>query len=185
MKNVTKQIDALDRAVHDFTEDDYQQLQARFEQYLQNEGTLAVKDLLRNTIDKIIVLEDSVEVSLKHSLSVDKQVKDKLTEIPHNKKKENNSMNHMNITKADVTLDAVILGIGDGNTKDSVRVNLICRMPHEVNFKDDLKLEVSEKILFSIMKDMQCDVYELPGNKIQLRAKISDNKIQSILGILA
>ena len=185
LKNVTKQIDALDRAVHDFTEDDYQQLQARFEQYLQNEGTLAVKDLLRNTIDKIIVLEDSVEVSLKHSLSVDKQVKDKLTEIPHNKKKENNSMNYMNITKADVTLDAVILGIGDGTTKDSVRVDLIYRMPHEVNFKDDLKLEASEEILFSIMKDMQCDVYELPGNKIQLRAKISDNKIQSILGILA
>jgi site-specific DNA recombinase len=170
---VQKEINGLSRTKHTFTESDLDELSKQFTAYMQSQGDINTKRLIKSLIGRVDVSDGNVKITLADGISVDKTVKNTMY------KEKNTMMNQV----PTVTMDAVLMNAEMKNRK-LVKCLFALRKNGELGFTNTCELSLSEQAFGSFAKYNECEYFDLFGSKFTLKAQLNDQgQIAKVISI--
>ena len=170
---VQKEINGLSRTKHTFTESDLTELSKQFTAYMQSQGDINTKRLIKSLIGRVDVSDGNVKITLADGISVDKTVKNTMY------KEKNTMMNQV----PTVTMDAVLMNAEMKNRK-LVKCLFALRRNGELGFTNTCELSLSEQAFGSFAEYNECEYFDLFGSKFTLKAQLNDQgQIAKVISI--
>ena len=170
---VQKEINGLSRTKHTFTESDLTELSKQFTAYMQSQGDINTKRLIKSLIERVDVSDGNVKITLADGISVDKTVKNTMY------KEKNTMMNQV----PTVTMDAVLMNAEMKNRK-LVKCLFALRRNGELGFTNTCELSLSEQAFGSFAEYNECEYFDLFGSKFTLKAQLNDQgQIAKVISI--
>lgn len=160
----------LTRDTHIFTESELQLLQERFSEYLQVKNSVNNKYFLKNLIDRIIVNEDTVNITLKSGISIDKSTKIIM--------KGNDNMIKKNIAKRE--FDGILLGIESSGEEGIISLKLALSTKSNWCYDTDIYVEIPEEYLYNMAEEAEKDVLDILGLSLRVKTKVINGKIINV-----
>jgi len=165
-EQIQTEINQLNRTKHTFTENDLTELSNQFTAYMQSQGDINTKRLIKSLIGRVDVSEDNVKITLADGISVDKAVKDTMY-------KEKKTMMNQVPTVKTVTMDAVLMN-AEMKNHDLVKCKFALRRNGELGFTDSCELSLPESAFFDFAEYIECEYFDLFGSKFTLNAQLND-----------
>lgn len=175
-KNETNsKIKLLSRTTHNFTETDLQKLQNSFDNYIITENTVNNKYLLRKIIDRVVVDEDNVNITLKCGISIDKSTKISM--------KGNDSMIRRGLPGTqDIrykNVEGFILGFNESEEDGKIKLKLALMIDNVWGY-DVIDIELPTEYLYKMAKGAEKDICDLVGTEVVAQLKIRDNELKGV-----
>ena len=166
----------INRTHHQFTEEDLNRLKQKFETYLMTHDTVNTKRLLDCTIQKIDIGANEIQLDFADSISISSETKKKL--------KGDSIMNTKTIkNEKNVTLNAFLLGLRDGESKNELILHLAIRPYHECNYSSTCDLALSMESVSQLLMKKEIELWELIGCKMDLTVKWNGEQITQVLDL--
>ena len=166
----------INRTHHQFTEEDLNRLKQKFETYLMTHHTVNTKRLLDCTIQKIDIGANEIQLDFADSISISSETKKKL--------KGDSIMNTKTIkNEKNVTLNAFLLGLRDGESKNELILHLAIRPYHECNYSSTCDLALSMESVSQLLMKKEIELWELIGCKMDLTVKWNGEQITQVLDL--
>lgn len=168
-------IKLLSRETNKFTESDLEKLQENFDNYIMTENTINNKYLLRKIVDRVVVGEDTVNISLKCGISINKTTKILL--------KGNDDMikrgftNRQEISYRDV--EGIILGLYGTGEENCIGMKLALMVNNAWSY-DIVDIELPNEYIYNIAQVAEKDIYDLVGAEVAAKVKLCDKKLSNI-----
>lgn len=174
LEQVEARISNLDRETYSFTEDDLENLKAKFPDYMMTHGDVNSKRLLASTIQRIDVTSTEVHIKFADCVSIDSQTKKIFVKRSFPKMKNT-------YLKSTHTFNALLMGIDsiDENVTMSLAVRPICGYCYNMNYK----LVITKEKFYGLLEENVLLLEDICGSRMKLTAKADDDKITKIIDV--
>lgn len=172
-KQITFKIHNLNRDIHIFTENELKILQEKFSEYLQVENSVNGKYFFKSIIDKIIVNEDTVNITLKSGISIDKSTKIVM-------KGNDNMINKNTVNIETKEFYGILLGIEGAEEEDMISIKITISTKSNWCYDTEMYVKIPEEYLYSMTKKVEKDVQDILGLSLKVTARLNNNKITNI-----
>lgn len=166
------QLTHFSRETHIFTDADLNALQKRFTSFLQTRKSICNSEFLRAVIDKIVVDDENIHITLKSGIAISKSTK--------NKMKGSNIMNESTENHQDYC--GILISAANAQNQGNIKLKIGIECDQNVwGYDTILDIDVPEELFFEIMAEAEAEPADIAGAPLTVRCSL--NQTKEITGI--